>query len=99
MPPPITPAATLPSAVAPENHPIASAVDTPGGRRATSSASCAVVATDQPTPFRADRTPSGTAEVVNGIAANAAAEQAPPAIRNAPARRTEYVRPAGSRAA
>src|SRR5438552_11985786 len=99
MPPPITPAATLPSAVAPENHPIASAVVTPPGRRATSNASCAVVATDQPTPFSAESAPSATGEVVNGISANATAEHAPPSRRKAPPRRTEYVSPAGSRAA
>src|SRR5207247_2253595 len=80
-PPPSTPAAMLPSPVAPENQPIAAAVETPPGGRATSSASCAVVATDQPRPLSPISSAKTTGSVTKGTSANAAAESAPPASR------------------
>src|SRR5581483_5015586 len=98
-PPPITPASALPSPVAPENQPIAAAVDAPPGGRATSTASCAVVATDQPTPFSTISSVNASEPCTNGTSANAAADSAPPATRKTPPSRAEYSSPTGRRAA
>jgi hypothetical protein len=79
----------LPSPVAPANQPIAAAVVIPAGGRATSRASCAVDAIDQPRPFSPISAASATGRWKSGTSANAAADSAPPASRSGVARAVE----------